>query len=157
ALTGFVGARLGLRRAYLMGIALFAVGGGTCAAVFQVIEMTPLRFVQGIGNGLILSAGMVFLWRAYPVHKVLAMALYGMGVFLPALAGAPLGGLLTTIFGWRSIFLINVPFSAFIALIAWSLLPTEVPCPVDCPAFDWLGLALLIAWIVPMNVVLDMG
>jgi EmrB/QacA subfamily drug resistance transporter len=156
-LTGFVGGRLGLRWAYLLAVALFTLAGGACAGVSEVFWMTPLRLAQGLGNGLVISAGMVLLWRAFPVHKELAMALYGMGVFLSALAGAPLGGLLTTWYSWRLLFLLNLPAGTLVVLLAWRLLPPDRPAGGARPPFDWLGLGLLASCVVTLSVVLDLG
>ncbi len=156
-LTGFLGSHLGLRRAFLLAVALFTIGGSACAGVSEVIWMTPLRLVQGLGTGLLISSGMVILWRAFPIHKELAMALYGMGVYLSALAGAPLGGLLTAWFSWRLVFLINLPLGVLVGVIAWFFLPPDRPSGGTRGAFDWLGLGLLAGTVVTLSVVLDLG
>lgn len=157
ALTRFLGERLGLKSTYLLAIILFVVGSILSAPATQVIWMTPPRLVQGFGNGLLISTGMVLIWRSFPVHKDLAMALYGMAVYVPALAGAPLGGLLTTIGSWRWIFFMNLPLGGGIGLLAFVLLPPDRPVQPQPGRFDWLGLGLLLSWIIPLNVVLDLG
>jgi DHA2 family multidrug resistance protein len=157
ALTKFIGDRLGLRWTYLLGVACFTVAGGLCAAVSEVIWMAPLRLVQGYGDGLIICAGMVIIWREFPVRKELAMALYAMGVFVPSLAGAPLGGLLTASFSWRLIFLGDLPLGLLTGAAAWWLLPRDRPATPDTQPLDLFGLLLLLSWVTTLNVVLDMG
>jgi DHA2 family multidrug resistance protein len=157
ALTQLVGSRIGLRAAYLVALGLFTVAGSACGAVSEVVWMTPLRLVQGFGTGLLISAGMVMLWRAFPGRRGLAMALYGMAVYVPALAGAPLGGWLADRASWRLIFLLNLPAGALLGCVTWSLLPAEPPARSAPARMDWVGLALLLGWIVPLNVVLDRG
>lgn len=157
ALTRFLGERLGLRWTYLLAIALFAAGSGLSASAVEVIWMTPPRLLQGFGNGLLISTGMVLIWRAFPVQKELAMALYGMAVYVPALAGAPLGGWLTTWGSWRWIFWLNLPLGCLIAVFAARLLPADRPALPQPGKFDWFGLGLLLSWIIPLNVVLDLG
>ncbi len=156
-LTGFLGSRLGLRRAYLLAVILFTAAGSACAGVSEVVWMTPLRLVQGLGNGLLISTGMVLLWRAFPIHKELAMAVYGMGVYLSALAGAPLGGLLTTWVSWRLLFLLNLPLGVLVGLLAGWVLPPDQPADHPRPRFDWIGLGLLASLVVTISVVLDLG
>jgi EmrB/QacA subfamily drug resistance transporter len=156
-LTGFLGSRLGLRLAYLLAVVLFTAAGSACAGVSEVIWMTPLRLVQGLGTGLLISAGMVLLWRAFSVHKELAMAIYGMGVYLSALAGAPLAGLLTAWYSWRLLFILNLPLGLAVGLLAWWALPPDRPASRDRPPFDWLGLSLLASLVVALSVVLDLG
>jgi DHA2 family multidrug resistance protein len=157
ALTRFLGSRLGLRNAYLLALALFTVGSTACAGVTEVIEMTPFRVVQGFGTGLLISTGMVMLWRAFPKRRELAMVLYGLSVYLPALAGVPLGGWLQTWLSWRAIFLVNLPLGIGIGLGAWYLLPSESPVQRVPVALDWLGLGLLLLGIITLSVVMDLG
>jgi EmrB/QacA subfamily drug resistance transporter len=156
-LTAYIGGRLGLRLAYLLAVVLFSGAGGACAGVSEVLWMAPLRLVQGLGTGLLISTGMVLLWRAFRVHKELAMALYGMGVFLSALAGAPLGGLLTAWYSWRLLFALNLPLGVLVGLLAWWALPPDRPAGRAGAPFDWLGLGLLACCVVTLSVVLDLG
>jgi DHA2 family multidrug resistance protein len=157
ALTQFVGSRIGLRAAYLLALGLFTVSACACGAVSDVVYFAPLRLLQGFGTGLLISTGMVLLWRAYPGRRGLAMALYGMAVYVPALAGAPLGGFLTASISWRLIFLLNLPLGVLIGALAWRLLPAERSAPASPARMDWIGLVLLLGWIIPLNVVLDLG
>jgi MFS transporter, DHA2 family, multidrug resistance protein len=157
ALTQFAGSRLGLRYAYLLGVACFTLAGTACACVTEVIWMTPLRLGQGLGNGLVISVGMVLIWRAFPVHKGLAMALYGMAIYVFAVVGAPLGGLLTALESWRLIFALLLPVGCVAGLAAWRLLSPDRSQEGHTASFDPVGFVLLLSWITTMSVVLDMG
>lgn len=157
ALTSFAGSRLGLRQAYLLGVAGFTIAGTCCVLASEVFWMAPARLVQGLGNGLIISVGMVIIWRAFPVHKGLAMALYGMAIYIPALAGATLGGLFTTLLSWRLIFAVVFPLGLTAGSAAWLLLPPDREATRPRGTFDLFGLFLLLSWISTMSVVLDMG
>ena len=158
ALTRFAGSRLGLRKAYLFGVALFTMAAAACGFASDVIEMAPWRFVQGLGSGLLISVGMVLLWRAFPRHRELAMAVYGMAVFVPATAGAVIGGLLTAWRSWRWIFFLNLPLGAIGFFTAMMLLPRERRDESQQPVrLDLVGIGLLAGTIVTLNVVLDLG
>jgi DHA2 family multidrug resistance protein len=164
ALTGFCGHLLGLRGAYLLGLAMFSLIGAACGLVNEIIWMAPLRFGQGLGNGLTISVGMVLVWRALPTQRAFAMAMYGMAVYVPAMLGVVLGGLLTTWFDWRWIFFLLAPLGLTIWAVAWWLLPAVEACDPDPRTtepkqnrFDLFGFALLATWIAAMNVALDMG
>ncbi|MBY0527439.1 MAG: MFS transporter [Gemmataceae bacterium] len=157
AITSFLASRFGLRRAYLAAILIFTVAGTLCGTVSEVIWMAPLRFLQGFGMGLTICSGMVLIWRAYPTRKELAMGLYGLGVYLPALAGAPVGGLLTALLSWRLIFLVNLPLGVLVGAAAWWTLPRDEPQQPSAVKFDLFGYLLLLTWIATINVVLDMG
>jgi DHA2 family multidrug resistance protein len=157
AMTGFLGQRIGLRLGYLLGVFLFTVAGTMCGLATEVVQLAPFRLVQGLGNGLIISVGMVLIWRAFTVDKGLAMALYGMAIYLPALVGAVLGGLLATWLSWRLAFFLMLPLGLLAAAAAWIALLSDRPEPANHAPFDWIGLGLLLSWITTMSVVLDLG
>ena len=69
ALTTLAASMLGLRRAYLLGLLVFTIAGGLCGWVTEVIGMTPLRFLQGVGAGQVSIPGMGLGWRAFPNHR----------------------------------------------------------------------------------------
>lgn len=155
AMTRFVGSRLGLRRAYLLGVLLFTLLAGLCSLAAEVVWMAPPRLLQGFGMGLLISVAMVLLWRELPEQREWAMAGYALAVYLAAILGATLGGLLTGWASWRLIFLANVPLGLLVASVAWAELPPDAPAgPVP---FDLLGFLLLVLSIGTCNVVLDMG
>ena len=52
AMTGFLGQRLGLRHAYLLGVVLFTAAGTACGLATEVVQLAPFRLAQGFGNGL---------------------------------------------------------------------------------------------------------
>lgn len=158
ALTRFVASRLGLRRAYLFSVVLFAVAGSACGLLDDIVLMTPLRFLQGLGNGILICAAMLIIWRAFLRQREFAMALYGMAIFVPMAAGAVLGGLLTTWLSWQMVFLLNLPLGCLVLLVGWAILPTDKYLRQEKPVkLDFVGLGLLTASIVTLNVMLDMG
>ena len=67
-----------------------------------------------------------------PQRRGWALGLVSLAVALGLTLGPPLGGFLTTQFGWASIFLINVPLAAIVAPLALRVLPK------DCPALHEL-------------------
>ncbi|MBX3413986.1 MAG: MFS transporter [Pirellulales bacterium] len=157
AFTSFCGRRLGLKRAYMAGLMLFSTASGLAGVAQDVVAMTPCRFAQGFGMGLTIASAMVLIWRAFPIHKELAMAIYGMAIYLPSILGASLGGLATEGLSWRLIFLANPPLGALLLIVAWRCLPYETVEGTGGARFDWIGVALLAASVVTINVVLDMG
>ena len=156
-MTGYLGQRFGLRLAYLVGVFLFTAAGTSCGLATEVVQLASFRLVQGFGNGLIISVGMVLIWRAFAMDKGLAMALYGMAIYLPAIMGAVLGGLLATLLTWRLAFYLMLPLGMLAALAAWLILPADRPHEPQRSLFDWIGLGFLLSWITTMSVVLDLG
>jgi len=158
AMTSFAGSRIGLRLAYLLGVVLFTLAGTGCSLVTEVVWMAPVRLVQGFGNGLIISVGMVSDLACLHRSQGAGDGTVRHGDLCPpALAGAMLGGLLTTLLSWRLIFVLILPLGGLAALAAWMLLPADRPKERHAAPLDFIGLALLLSWITTMSVVLDMG
>jgi len=116
--SGKMGDALGSKRVFIIGFMVFSVGSLFCGLAQQIFTMYLGRLVQGIGAACIMANfGAIllqnlpsdFIGRAFGLNTVLA----GIGYA----TGAPLGGWLIHSFGWRWIFLINIPLG-FIAIVA---------------------------------------
>jgi EmrB/QacA subfamily drug resistance transporter len=138
-----LGDRIGRRRIFLAGMAIFTAGSLGCALAWSPLSLDLIRAVQGIGGALLFGVGLPLIGAAFPQPKARASA---VGVFGATLAAAtavgPLaGGLLVDGPGWRWIFLVNVPIGVF-ALIAGARWLTESR-PEHARAADWPGTVLL--------------
>lgn len=156
-LTRYVAGRFGLRHTLVGAVLLFGGAATVCGLQSEVISMAPWRLLQGVGAGLTLSGSMAVLFRAFAERRPTAMAVYGSGVFLAALSGAVLAGLITYAFSWRGIFLLNLPFAPLAAWLAWRELPADRPAPAARVRFDWLGFGLFLATVATLIIVLDTG
>jgi DHA2 family methylenomycin A resistance protein-like MFS transporter len=72
-----------------------------------------------------------------------ALGLVGGAIALAAGLGPPLGGLLVSAGGWRTIFWVNVPLVLLALLVARSAVPRQLPERPDA-TFDWLGSVLML-------------
>ncbi|WP_262414088.1 MFS transporter [Actinacidiphila acidipaludis] len=109
--SGTVGDLLGHRRVVLAGLAVFGVGSLACGLAPDVGSLVAARAVQGVGAALLLPGTLAIISHAYADEAEQARAIgvwAGIGsLALPA--GPLLGGVLISGFGWRAIFLLNVP------------------------------------------------
>jgi DHA2 family methylenomycin A resistance protein-like MFS transporter len=116
--SGSAGDLYGHRRVVLGGLAVFGAGSLACGLAPGVSVLVAARVVQGIGAALLLPGTLAIISRAYPddVARARAIGVWaGLGsLALPA--GPLLGGALTDAFGWRAIFLLNVPI-VLVALV----------------------------------------
>lgn len=128
-LAGGLGDRLGARRVFGGGLALFTVASLLCGLAPTVGLLIAARMLQGLGAALFMPSSLALLARAYPEARSRAHAI-GVWSALTAIAGGsgPLvGGLLTSTLGWRSIFLVNLPLGlAGIVLTARFVRPAPV-------------------------------
>lgn len=120
-LAGGLGDRLGARRLFVTGLSIFTLASALCGAAPGLGTLVFARILQGIGAALFMPSSLAILRLAYPAEQMRARAI-GVWSALTAVAGAsgPLfGGLLVTAFGWRSIFLLNVPVGIVAVLMAF--------------------------------------
>jgi EmrB/QacA subfamily drug resistance transporter len=102
--------RLGRRRIYLAGVAVFALASAACAVAASPEALVAARTVQGAAAAAMIPAALGLLLAAFPPQRwAAAIAAWGAVSAVAAALGPPLGGLLTEVGSWRLIFLINIP------------------------------------------------
>ncbi len=111
--VGSLADRYGRRRAYLVGLFVFALSSLACALAPTVGLLVGARIVQGAGGAAMFATTVALLNLAYPGReRGIAFGVWG-AVSGAAAAVAPiLGGLLTEHLSWRWIFLVNLPVTA---------------------------------------------
>jgi EmrB/QacA subfamily drug resistance transporter len=102
--------RIGRRRVYLAGVAVFALASLACAVAASPGTLIAARAVQGVAAAAMIPAALALLLAAFPPQKwAAAIAAWGAVSAVAAALGPPLGGLLVEAGSWRWIFVINVP------------------------------------------------
>jgi EmrB/QacA subfamily drug resistance transporter len=113
----------GRKKIFLLGFILYTVSSLFCAISPSPLFLISFRVLNGIGASMTFSPGVAILMSIYPPEergKVLGINV--AAVYSGLSCGPFLGGLLTQYFGWRSIFLINVPLGFLIILLTlWKL------------------------------------
>src|SRR6185437_15190518 len=108
---GTIGDLRGHKRVVLIGLAVFGLGSLGCALAPNVAALAAGRAVQGVGAALLLPGTLAIVSQTFPDRRAQARAIgvwAGVGsLALPA--GPLLGGALIAAFGWRAVFMINVP------------------------------------------------
>jgi DHA2 family methylenomycin A resistance protein-like MFS transporter len=141
--AGRVGDRIGARRSYLAGLAVFGAASVLCSLAGQVALLIPARALQGVGAALLAPAPLTLITRMYtdPAGRARAIAAWvtvgGVGFTI----GPLLSGLLLDTLGWRSIFLLNVPV---VLLTGWLVRQYTDEVPGRPASFDPVGQLLAI-------------
>jgi EmrB/QacA subfamily drug resistance transporter len=118
-----LGDRLGRRRVFAAGLALFALSSAACALAPTAGALIAARAVQGGGAAAIMPTALALLNGAFPpARRGWAIGIYGSVTALAVVLGPVLGGAVTQGLGWRWIFWLNVP----IALAAVPLVFTRM-------------------------------
>ena len=141
--VGRLGDILGRRRLLLGGIALFTVASVLCAAAPTLGWLLAARAAQGLGAATMMALTMAFVAETVPKAQTgSAMGLLGTMSAVGTALGPTLGGLLIGGFGWRSIFLVNLPLGIVAFLLAQHHLPADRQSH-STARFDAIGTLLL--------------
>ncbi len=147
--AGGIADRFGLKRLFMAGVVAYTVAVGIISLQGTLGTVLPLRLLQGIGAGILFTAGPALVARAFgPSRRGAALGVTLAALALGQVTGTLGGGWLSQNIGWEAIFWARVPIGAAILLAAMLALPgdgvggrkTEV-----LPPFDWIGAGLLFA------------
>ena len=139
---GKIGDRIGRRRAFTIGLIIYACGSGLTAVSWSVGTLAlGWSVLEGIGAALVLPALAALIAGNYSgKDRVVAYAVVG-GVAGAGIAVGPiLGGWVTTEFTWRYVFVGEVVLVGFILVIIRLL--RDAPLPGRPPQIDWVGSVL---------------
>jgi EmrB/QacA subfamily drug resistance transporter len=130
---------LGRRRVFLWGTGLFSAASVACAFAPGIRWLIVLRAVQGAGSAMIFATSMAILTTVFPPgERGKALGVAVSAVYAGLSCGPFLGGLLTQHLGWRSIFLVSLPFGAAVIHLTLTRLKAEW-APARGDPFDWGG------------------
>jgi EmrB/QacA subfamily drug resistance transporter len=151
---GSIGDRYGHRRAFLLGVVLFAVASAL-AAIAGSFEVLELSRVGQAASGALISTSAAALVResAPPSRQGEAFGLFDLLVSTSAAVGPFIGGLLVGGFGWRSLFVLALPLGIVSAAFVGLALRPEpadhaaanrrAAAPIDVPGLVLLALAIV--------------
>jgi EmrB/QacA subfamily drug resistance transporter len=142
--AGRAGDLLGRRRIFRLGLLVFTAASALAAVAQTGWQLFAGRALQGVGAAMVSPTTLALLTSLFPEgnRRNRALGLWAAMGSAGAICGQVLGGLLTDAFGWRSIFLINLPVGVLAILVAGAVI-TETRAP-DRTRLD-LGGAVLLA------------
>lgn len=136
--------RFGLRRLFMTGVIMLAIGGMVGGLSNRFELMIAARVLEGFSAGLLQPIPTIVILRAFASDEQgRTMGLFGMGVVLAPALGPTVGGMLVEAFGWRSIFFFVVPPCAIAFWFARRFLPTTSSLTAATGRFDWVGTGVL--------------
>jgi EmrB/QacA subfamily drug resistance transporter len=143
-ILGKLADRLGLKRVFMAGYAVFTLGSVLCALSGDLPALVASRCLQGLGGAMLLISGYALIPRFLPEKsRGVAFGALTAAAAVGATVGAPLGGAITRFLSWHWVFWINVPVGIVAMAMAWRLLPQAAPAPTrGAQRFDWAGAVL---------------
>src|ERR1700726_702745 len=160
-LTGWISARFGRKRYFLMSVVTFVIASGLCGAAVSLVQMVIFRLIQGAAGAAMIPSSQAIMMETFPPEEQgLAMSVWGMGMLTSPMLGPTLGGWITDNWNWRWNFYINLPIGIFAAIMVYVF--------VDDPAYlrksqaaarriDYPGIIYLALGLGLLQIVLDRG
>jgi EmrB/QacA subfamily drug resistance transporter len=176
--TGSLADRLGRRRLFLAGFAVFGVASLGAAFASSVGLLIAWRAAMGVGAAMTIPAGLSILDEAFPdpSERARAVGVWSATIGLGIAIGPLAGGLLLSRFWWGSVFFVNVPILAVGGIAAWRLIPDSrnpavlAPDPagavlsilglglllwaiIDAPSHGWTSARVVVAGVVALGII----
>ena len=160
-------------RLYTLGFAIFTIGSAFCSLATDGNILLAARVVEGIGAGFLAANGAAIVTDAFPIHeRGKALGINQVSALAGSMMGLVLGGVLTSLLGWRSIFWVNIPVG--IVGTVWAYVGLEEVAAREIESeIDWVGNVLfsggitallagvtlggLVGWYDPMILLLLFG
>jgi MFS transporter, DHA2 family, methylenomycin A resistance protein len=119
--AGALGDRIGAKRVFMAGFAIFTVASVACALAPNAFILIAARAIQGFGAAVLVPNSLALLSHAYPDEKQRgrAVGIWAAGASFALTAGPLIGGGLIALVGWRSIFLVNLPIGLAGLWLTW--------------------------------------
>jgi len=129
-LSGSTADRIGRRRTFQVGLALFTLGSLLCSLAPTLGTLVVFRMVQAVGGSMLNPVAMSIITNTFtePRERARAIGVWGGVIGLSMALGPVVGGLLVTSVGWRSIFWVNIPVG-LTAIVLTALFVPESRAP----------------------------
>lgn len=129
----------GMKKVFTYGMIIFTLASLFCGLSPSIYSLISARVLQGIGSAMIFVTALAIITSVYPPQergKVIGINI--ASVYVGLSLGPVLGGLMTQFLGWRSLFLLMIPFGLLvISLVYWKLEGEWAESKGD--KFDWIG------------------
>ena len=150
-LSGSTADRVGRRRTFQTGLALFTVGSLLCSLAPSLGWLIAFRMLQAVGGSMLNPVAMSIITNVFTDarERAFAIGVWGGVVGISMGLGPVVGGLLIDSIGWRAIFWINIPIGVAAIVLAALFVPES---KADRPRrVDVVGQALVIVLLASLT------
>src|ERR1035437_4297642 len=153
---GKLGDTIGRKKVYILGFSIFILGSVLAGLSWNLSSMIVFRVIQAIAGSADYPTAMAILAVTFKEGKERAQALgIWSSSFAVAIVFGPLiGGPMIDAFGWRSVFLINLPIGFLGIFMAFRFI-NESRSEIKTKFFDWWGAIALGIMLSSLVLVLD--
>jgi len=151
---GKVAEYVGKARLFWLGIALFSFSSLACGMSTSLDLLVICRIIQAAGAAMMFSISSAIIIQAFPRgEQGRAISYIGVAVAIGSILGPSLGGFIVDLWGWKYIFLINVPIGIIQLLLSSMYMRIEDNRSSSLEV-DWIGAITLITFIVSLMALL---
>ncbi|HEY9009930.1 MAG TPA: MDR family MFS transporter [Devosia sp.] len=123
---GKLGDMYGRKNVVITAIVLFLIGSLVCGLAWSMESLIAARVLQGIGGGGLMVSAFAMIGELFGPRDRAKYQGYSSAVFtLSAILGPVAGGFITELFGWRWVFLVNLPFGIIVLAIIMSAMKSR--------------------------------
>jgi len=124
-LAGSLADRFGRRRTFQVGLSIFTLASALCSVAPSLRALIAFRMLQAVGASMLNPVAMSIITNTFiePRARARAIGVWGAVVGVSMALGPLVGGGLTELAGWRSIFWINLPIGAAAIALAQRFVP----------------------------------
>jgi len=155
---GKLGDTFGQKKIYIVGFSLFIFGSALAGLSWNLNSMIFFRVIQAIASSADYPTAMAIITLTFAPGKERAQALglWTSSFAAASVVGPLLGGPIIDNFGWRSVFMINIPIGVIGLLMALTFI-AESEKDTRFVNFDWWGALTLGISLTSLVLVLDKG
>ncbi|MDB2554936.1 MFS transporter, partial [Porticoccaceae bacterium] len=135
---------IGRKRIYMIGLLVTVITSLGAAMAASIEGILFFRFIQGGASAMTLGTGVAIISSLYPANKRgMAIGINSACIYIGLTIAPALGGIVTEIWGWRSVFLMPAPIAVLLVALIAVFVKGEWRADSRVP-FDWQG-ALIFA------------
>ncbi|MBU6231754.1 MAG: multidrug efflux MFS transporter [Patescibacteria group bacterium] len=155
---GKLGDTIGRKKIYIMGFSVFIVGSILAGLAWNLSSMIVFRVIQAVASSADYPTAMAILAITFktPRERAQALGIWSSSFASAAVFGPLIGGPLIDTFGWRSVFLINLPVGLLGLFMAMAYVHESVS-DKKTVSFDWWGATTIGVALAFMVLILDQG
>ena len=148
--AGGLADRFGRKRMLLLGLAVFFLASLGCGLAPSALLLNIARAVKGVGAAMLVTSALAVIANTFHEgpERVRAWAVWGTCMGLATTVAPLVGGVITQWFGWRWIFLLNLPVCTVLLVCAWRVIEDSrnpEAGPIDVAGSTMFGAGLAVA------------
>ncbi|MBL0419669.1 MFS transporter [Ramlibacter sp. AW1] len=125
-----IGDRIGYRRVYLAGVAVYTVGSVASWAAPSLPWLVGARAFQGLGSAGMMAVNAALIRLSFPASRLgAAMALNSVVIAVASVAGPGIAAAVLAFAPWHWLFAIQAPLGLVVLLLGWKSLPANTHPP----------------------------